>query len=71
MRKVLAAVFLAALAASAFTATSFAATNGHWVCTSDGIKSWTTDTAATDAHGWSYQGTDRTSYKDSGKCSKS
>jgi hypothetical protein len=70
MRTVLAAAFLSVLAASAFTSTSSAAPVGHWVCTSDGIKSWTSDTAATDAHGWKYDGADRTSYKDGGHCAK-
>lgn len=66
MRRVLAAACLVSLAA--FTTSSIAASNGHWVCTSDGIKSWTTNTAAMDAAGWKYDGADRTSYKDSGKC---
>jgi len=69
MRRLLAATCLAALAAIAIT-TSANASNGHWVCTSDGIRSWTTNTAAMDAAGWKYNGADRTSYKDSGKCTK-
>jgi hypothetical protein len=69
MRNVLAAAFLVAFAAS-FTTPLSATTNGHWVCTADGIRSWTTDMAAKDATGWKYDGTDRTSYKDAGKCAK-
>ncbi len=54
----------------AFTTSATAASNGHWICTGDGIKSWTTNLAAMDAAGWKYEGPDRTSYKDSGKCTK-
>ena len=45
-----------AVAGSALPATSASA--GHWYCTADGIKSWTTG-AATDAHGWTYAGDGR------------
>ncbi len=71
MRQVVTAAFLAviAVAGSALPATSASA--GHWYCTADGIKSWTTSTAATDAHGWTYAGTDRTVYKDGGHCKAS
>ncbi|MBL6852485.1 MAG: hypothetical protein ISS15_13670 [Alphaproteobacteria bacterium] len=69
MRGLLTAACLAALAAISFT-TSASASNGHWVCTGDGIKSWTSDMGAKDASGWKYEGADRTSYKDAGKCSK-
>lgn len=68
MRRVLTAACLVSLAA--FTTSAYAS-NGHWVCTSDGIRSWTTNVAATDAAGWKYDGADRTSYKDSGKCTHS
>ena len=70
MRRVLTAACLVSLAAFAFTTSSTAASNGHWICTSDGIKSWTTNVATMDAAGWKYNGADRTSYKDSGKCTK-
>ena len=64
-----------ALAAAAFAAlvlgtTAANAAAGHYVCSADGIKSWTTDASATDAKGWTYSG-DRTSYKDKGTCKKS
>ena len=51
-------------------ATSANAADGHWVCTGDGIKKWTTTVSDMDAHGWKYDGTDRTSYKDTGKCTR-
>jgi len=69
MRRLLAAACLVSLAAISLT-TSANASNGHWICTSDGIKSWTTNVATMDAAGWKYDGADRTSYKDSGKCTK-
>jgi len=69
MRRVIAAACLVSLAA--FITSANAASAGHWVCTTDGIKSWTTDMAAKDAAGWKYDGADRTSYKDGGKCTHS
>ena len=69
MRRLLTAACLVSVAAFTIT-TSASASNGHWVCTSDGIKSWTTNTATMDAAGWKYDGADRTSYKDGGKCTK-
>ncbi len=62
MRQIIAAAFLSVLA---FAPASAAA--GHWYCTADGIKSWTADASAADAHGWSYDG-DRTAYHDKGHC---
>ena len=59
MRSIITAAAFATLAFCA-SATTSAAGTGHWYCTSDGIKSWTTS-AATDAHGWKYDG-DRTAY---------
>jgi hypothetical protein len=67
MRHVSVAAFLVSVLLASSTAS--AATTGHWYCTSDGIKSWTTDTATTDAHGWTYSG-DKSVYKDGGKCEK-
>jgi hypothetical protein len=67
MRSIITAAAFATIALCASATTSSAGT-GHWYCTSDGIKSWTTDTA-TDAKGWSYSG-ERSSYKDAGHCSK-
>jgi hypothetical protein len=61
MRHVFAAAFLSVIAFSPANAAT-----GHWYCTGDGIKSWTAG-AATDAHGWSYDG-DRTSWHDKGHC---
>jgi hypothetical protein len=49
--------------------TNASAATGHWYCTGDGIKSWTSNTDTMDAHGWSYSG-DRTVYKDGGHCQK-
>ncbi len=69
MRRFLTAACLVSVAAIAFT-TSANASNGHWICTGEGIKSWTTNVGATDAAGWKYDGADRTSYKDGGKCAK-
>lgn len=67
MRTIIAA---SAFAALLLGATAANATSGHYVCTADGIKSWTTDSTATDAKGWTYSG-DRSSYKDKGTCTKS
>ena len=61
MRPLIAAAFLSILAFSPANAA-----DGHWYCTSDGIKSWTTS-PATDAHGWKYDG-DRAAYHDKGHC---
>ena len=66
MRKLLAAAFLSAIA---MTGSTSAASTAHWYCTGDGIKSWTSDTGAKDAQGWTYSG-DRTSYKAAGHCAK-
>ena len=67
MRHTIAAAFLAAVAITASALPATSATAGHWYCTGDGIKSWTTNAAASDAHGWSYDG-DRAVYKDPGHC---
>jgi hypothetical protein len=64
MRQIIAAVFVLA-----FSATPSLAASGHWYCTADGIKSWTSDPNTSDAAGWNYSG-DRSSYKDGGHCSK-
>jgi len=52
----------------AFSTSSMAGT-GHWYCTSDGIKAWSTDASKKDAAGWTYSG-DTSSYADGGKCKK-
>jgi hypothetical protein len=62
MRHLIVAAFLGVLVISPATAAT-----GHWYCTADGIRSWTYDTAAADAHGWAYDG-DRATYKDKGHC---
>jgi hypothetical protein len=62
MRHVFAAAFLSVIAFSPANAAT-----GHWYCTGDGIKSWTSDAAASDAHGWKYDG-DRAAYHDKGHC---
>jgi hypothetical protein len=67
MRSVMTFAFVAGVALCA-SVTSSSAGAGHWYCTSDGIKSWTTESTG-DSKGWSYSG-DRSSYKDSGHCSK-
>jgi hypothetical protein len=66
MRHVIVAAFLVSVALISSTAS---AATGHWVCTSDGIKTWTSDTGTNDANGWTYNG-DKSVYKDSGKCTK-
>ena len=66
MRQVIAAALLAAVAS--LTSPSYAA-SGHWYCTADGIKSWTMNPNMSDASGWTYSG-DRSSYSDSGHCTK-
>ena len=66
MRIVSTAILLAAMVL--LTGSASAAT-GHWVCTADGIKSWTSDPNTSDAAGWAYGG-DRSAYKDGGHCSK-
>lgn len=48
---------------------SASAGTGHWYCTTDGIKSWTMDAGAKDAHGWSFVG-DSATYKTDGHCAK-
>jgi hypothetical protein len=68
MRHVLAAALLVTVAFSIST-TAASAASGHWYCTSDGIKSWTSDTGASDASGWTYSG-DKSVYKDGGHCAK-
>ena len=60
----------AVLVLIALSATNATAAGGHWYCTADGIRSWTSSPDAMDAKGWSYSG-DRTAYKDSGHCAKS
>ena len=67
MRQVIAAALLSVCAL--WTSTSAAAGSGHWYCTADGIKSWTSDGGATDASGWTYSG-DKSVYKDGGHCTK-
>jgi len=66
MRLVTTAIVFAVLALSVGSAS---AGTGHWVCTADGIKSWTSSLDTKDASGWSYSG-DRTAYKDAGACKK-
>ncbi|HUO89687.1 MAG TPA: hypothetical protein VMU08_10965 [Rhizomicrobium sp.] len=68
MRHVLVAALLVTVALSV-SATAASAATGHWVCTADGIKSWTSDGGATDASGWTYSG-DKSVYKDGGHCTK-
>ncbi len=67
MRIVTTAALLAVLALST---TSASAGTGHWYCTGEGIKSWTSSADLLDAKGWAYSG-DRTTYKDAGHCAKS
>ncbi len=67
MRIVSTAALVAVLALLSSGAT---AATGHWVCTGDGIKSWTSSLDMLDAKGWAYSG-DRTKYKDDGACKKS
>ncbi len=69
MRHFTIAAFLAIIAVTGSALPAASAPAGHWYCTGDGIKSWTSGTAA-DAHGWTYMGTDRTAYKDGGHCAK-
>ncbi len=45
------------------------AATGHWYCSADGIKAWTTKADLQDAKGWTYGG-DASSYADAGKCAK-
>ena len=66
MRGFIAASIVAAVAL--FAAVPAGAEGGHWYCTADGIKSWTTGSAA-DAKGWSFVG-DRGTYKSDGHCAK-
>jgi hypothetical protein len=66
MRIVMTASLLALLALAAGPAQAGA---GHWYCTADGIRSWTTDSAMMDAKGWKYSG-DRNTYRDGGHCAK-
>ena len=67
MRHTIAAAFLAAIAVTGSALPATSAATGHWYCTGDGIKSWTANADAKDAHGWSYDG-DRAVYKDQGHC---
>ncbi len=67
MRIVSTAILLAALT---LLSTGANAATGHWYCTADGIKSWTSSPDTLDAKGWAYSG-DRTAYKDGGSCKKS
>jgi len=60
----------ALLATLVLLSTGANAATGHWYCTGDGIKSWTSSVDTLDAKGWSYSG-DRTAYKDGGNCKKS
>jgi hypothetical protein len=70
MRKLAIALFLSTMALSALVPTAASsAASGHYYCTSDGIKSWTTDADKKDGRGWTYSG-DRATYGDSGKCTK-
>jgi hypothetical protein len=67
MHKLATAVLLSTLAIVASTAALSG--TGHYYCTGDGIKTWTSDESKKDATGWAYSG-DRASYKDGGKCTK-
>ena len=60
---------VAVLTVLALSVGSASAGNGHWICTADGIKTWTSSLDTKDATGWSYSG-DRTAYKDAGHCAK-
>ena len=61
----------AALSCFALLALSGAsnAAAGHWYCTADGIRAWTSHADLKDAKGWTYAG-DASSYADGGKCAK-
>ena len=60
----------ALVAVLALLSSGASAATGHWVCTGDGIRSWTSNTDTLDAKGWAYSG-DRTKYGDGGSCKKS
>ncbi|HTP75717.1 MAG TPA: hypothetical protein VMJ73_01955 [Rhizomicrobium sp.] len=69
MRKFATVITLSVISGLVLAPTAALSGAGHYYCTGDGIKSWSTDDSKKDAPGWTYSG-DRTSYKDGGKCTK-